>query len=1182
MAATSKYYITFTGSPGEKNLLDFDLSYGTLSLAGQEYQYSGTSAVDLVFVRPGIVFDFTGSGASADRIYLTGNYADYSASIAGTIMTLSRTVGQQTETVKVSKAATSTPSDRVVFADGTVNTFDLYAHLNSSPSAPVPAPVPAGETSLAPVLPATLQATVKAYAVDSGGETFAPVSPGMNLIAVGSSGVDIVYIRAGSNVDASSLGSGTGGDKIYFTGNWADYTTKTVAGTTIIFQRTVGADTEYVKVAAATGASNDRLIFADGYVLSNDAKAALQSNASVALAAITGYSNTEVTPLPGPTVAITSNDSALKIGDVATLTFTLSEASTNFAAGDITVTGGMLSSFAGSGAVYTASFAPTASSTTSATVNVAGGRFTNAAHQNNTTAPQLSMTVDTVAPVAAAFAAVATDNVINSSERTAGITVTGTNEAGATVTLNGNAATAVTATTWSYNLSAAQITAFGEGPETLTAISTDAAGNTTNSTRDITVDITAPAAATIAMVATNDNINAAERTATVTLTGSNEAGATVILNGNATTVASATTWSYNLSAAQITAFGEGPETLTAISTDAAGNTTSSTRSVTIDTVAAVAATFDAVATDNVINSSERTAGITVTGTNEAGATVTLNGNAAIVSVTTWSYALNTAEIDALGQGAVTLTAVSTDAAGNTTSSTKLITVSSATILTAAQAIDSTVMTPLTLSAVVSVVDSSANINTNLAALLAQAKIDIIDSTDNGIALTLTAAQGASATNRTKLATGDTITVSDLSADINTHLAVLLGDAKIDNIDSSENSVALTLTAAQGASATNADKLALTDTIAVSDTGGNITNNIVGLTAEIGKIDSISAGGGAFALSVGQLTIITAAKLATGDTITVSDTSATINANLVTLLAEAKVDYIDSTGTATLTLTTAQAGVAGNMTKLAAGDTVTVSDTSVDINANLAALLGNTKIDIIDSTDNGIALTLTAAQAGVAGNMAKLAVGDTIILSDNSVNIQAMSTVALGDARIDQINSSDSLVTLTAAQFNAVDTGGALFNVSDALTVISGAGADALNFNGVGGGGAVKLVFGVTADFGANFGDTVSNFAFATDVIDTSAITSLTKVYQGVATTADITTNANVIVLGTATDITTAAAGIAANIAVTGTAGLIVITNTTNTLVYHTDNLGGNGNETLVATLSGITNPLTMLATSFVV
>ncbi|MCK9355479.1 MAG: hypothetical protein M0P59_15230, partial [Gallionella sp.] len=45
------------------------------------------------------------------------------------------------------------------------------------------------------------------------------------------------------------------------------------------------------------GASNDRLVFADGYVLSNDAKTALLTDIAAPLSAIPGFSTAEVTPL---------------------------------------------------------------------------------------------------------------------------------------------------------------------------------------------------------------------------------------------------------------------------------------------------------------------------------------------------------------------------------------------------------------------------------------------------------------------------------------------------------------------------------------------------------------------------------------------------------------------------------------------------------------------------------------------------------------------------------------------------------------------------------------------------------------------------------------------------------------------------------------------------------------------
>ena len=56
----------------------------------------------------------------------------------------------------------------------------------------------------------------------------------------------------------------------------------------------------------------------------------------------------------------------------------------------------MLSNFAGSGSQYTADFTPNIQSTTTATVNVAGATFTDAAGNDNTAALKLTLTVDTV------------------------------------------------------------------------------------------------------------------------------------------------------------------------------------------------------------------------------------------------------------------------------------------------------------------------------------------------------------------------------------------------------------------------------------------------------------------------------------------------------------------------------------------------------------------------------------------------------------------------------------------------------------------------------------------------------------------------------------------------------------------------------------------------------------------
>ena len=94
-----------------------------------------------------------------------------------------------------------------------------------------------------------------------------------------------------------------------------------------------------------------------------------------------------------PTIDLKSNTSTLSIAQTATLTFTLSEASTTFTASDVTVTGGTLSNFAGSGTTYTALFTPTASSTTNGVVRVANGVFTDAAGNTNADGSDANNTV---------------------------------------------------------------------------------------------------------------------------------------------------------------------------------------------------------------------------------------------------------------------------------------------------------------------------------------------------------------------------------------------------------------------------------------------------------------------------------------------------------------------------------------------------------------------------------------------------------------------------------------------------------------------------------------------------------------------------------------------------------------------------------------------------------------------
>ena len=75
------------------------------------------------------------------------------------------------------------------------------------------------------------------------------------------------------------------------------------------------------------------------------------------------------------------------------------------------------------------------------------------------------------------------DDLINAAEAAGGITVSGTAEIGSTLTVNGAAVTVDASGAWTTSVAPA-----GEGPLTVTAVATDAAGNTATATHALTVD----------------------------------------------------------------------------------------------------------------------------------------------------------------------------------------------------------------------------------------------------------------------------------------------------------------------------------------------------------------------------------------------------------------------------------------------------------------------------------------------------------------------------------------------------------------------------------------------------------------------------------------------------------------------------------------------------------------------
>ena len=115
---------------------------------------------------------------------------------------------------------------------------------------------------------------------------------------------------------------------------------------------------------------------------------------TVAASPTTTTTTTTTTTIPGtPSITITASE--VSDGDTSSdsslsLTFTTSASTTDFAAGDVSVSGGTLSNFSGSGTTYTATFTPSAEGAT--TIDVAANTFTNAFSTNNTAATQFNWT----------------------------------------------------------------------------------------------------------------------------------------------------------------------------------------------------------------------------------------------------------------------------------------------------------------------------------------------------------------------------------------------------------------------------------------------------------------------------------------------------------------------------------------------------------------------------------------------------------------------------------------------------------------------------------------------------------------------------------------------------------------------------------------------------------------------
>ncbi|WP_202064814.1 Ig-like domain-containing protein [Microvirga aerilata] len=195
------------------------------------------------------------------------------------------------------------------------------------------------------------------------------------------------------------------------------------------------------------------------------------------------YSAFFIDTLAPTVVSVTLSDTALRVGERATATISFSEKVSQFDLADLIVEGGSLSGLATSdyGKTWSATFTPTTNIEDVANVvTVKAGGYSDLAGNIGGGGTSGNYTIDTKAPVAPTFNVVATDDVITSAEKKAGVTLSGSTEEGSTITLNvggPNRTALVSGTTWSYELTDADYMALTQNGGSITASATDASGN---------------------------------------------------------------------------------------------------------------------------------------------------------------------------------------------------------------------------------------------------------------------------------------------------------------------------------------------------------------------------------------------------------------------------------------------------------------------------------------------------------------------------------------------------------------------------------------------------------------------------------------------------------------------------------------------------------------------------------
>ena len=282
------------------------------------------------------------------------------------------------------------------------------------------------------------------------------------------------------------------------------------------------------------------------------------------------------------------------------------------------------------------------------------------------------------------------DNALNAAEAAQPLVISGNTspslpDAAVEVLLNGTTyrATVNADGRWSTTVPVAAVGALPDGAQPVTATLTAADGTSQRAEATLAVHVTTLPQAELDPPAT---LNQAQTQSDQTLTGrtgvSGEGQSVVVaLNGQTYSgeVTAEGTWQVTLPSAALQALAEGSYPVSVTVTDAAGNVSTTQGSLPLDITAPQLA-IDPVTGDNLLSQRDVQQGITLTGqSGEPGRPVALTFNDQSYSATvaadgTWRLALPPEALSGLAAGDYTLTATTTDAAGNPATARQIVTV----------------------------------------------------------------------------------------------------------------------------------------------------------------------------------------------------------------------------------------------------------------------------------------------------------------------------------------------------------------------------------------------------------------------------------------------------------------------------------------------------------------------------